>query len=448
LRKAKALRAIIFVVIVSGFLFGVLKLFFLRFEAGDVFPAYSSLRSDPLGSRALYSSLENLNDAMVSRNYLPLQDLKFIENSAFFYIGIPVFDSNSVSAEWFEVFDRLANSGGRLVMSFLPIEKKPASWRMAKCIQAKENTEDEDKVGPKAIPDESEKRHRPYPADNAPNASKSDDKKMEESPQPFIPAVSSSCVALQEKWGLAFAFAEKLPDKADRVRDDQSGDFLKSLPRAISWHTALYFDELDEHWRVIYAADGRPVIVERPYGRGSLVLSADSFFLSNEALRSERHPELLVWVLGESANVIFDETHFGIFKPPGVLSLIKKYRFHWFVFAVAVLALLFIWKNSAYFVPPAKKSPLDAGEDTLSDRDAIQGLISLLRRNIPVRQLLQACTREWERTMQPVKRFRNDRLAQINSAVQMMANRSSKSIDPVAGYRRISKIILKGKYDE
>ena len=32
----------------------------LRFESGDVYPVYSSLRSDPLGTRAFYDSLEDL----------------------------------------------------------------------------------------------------------------------------------------------------------------------------------------------------------------------------------------------------------------------------------------------------------------------------------------------------------------------------------------------------
>ena len=448
MRKANAIRAIIFVVIIAGFLFGLLKLFFLRFESGDVFPAYSSLRSDPLGSRALYSSLENLNDAVVSRNYRPLQDLEFSENSAFFYIGTPVFDSDSVSAEWFKVFEQLTNSGGRLVMSFLPLDKKPANWRMSKCRPSKEKAGDKEKGGQKAASGNSEKQVKPHTNDNPLDASNRDDKKLEERAGPFSPDAPSGCVALREKWGLAFAFAEKVPDKAARVREDSSAARLKGLPREISWHTALYFDQLDENWQVIYTADSRPVIVERPYGKGSLVLSADSFFLSNEALRSERHPGLLVWVLGQSSEVVFDETHFGIFKHPGVLSLIKKYRFHWFIFAVAVLALLFIWKNSVYFVPPAKKQLSQPDEDFISDRDFTQGLISLLRRNIPVRQLLQACTREWERTMQPGKRIQNEQLAQIKSALQTMTTRSPKSMDPVAAYRRISKIISKGRYDE
>jgi hypothetical protein len=386
---------VFFIIIVLGFMLGVVKLFLLRFEAGDVYPAYSSLRSDPLGSRAFYGSLENINAALVSRNYLTLQNLKFKERTAFFYVGIAAFDSESVSSEWLNVFERLTNTGGRLLVSFLPVEKKPADWRMSKC--------------------------------SAPTAKVKDKEKAR---------------------GLALAFADTPADTAVNRSDDLSQTHIKGLPESISWHTALYFDELEDVWRVIYAADGRPVIIERPYGRGSLVLAADSFFLSNEALRSERHPELLAWMIGESSQVVFDETHFGIFKHPGVLNLIKNYRFHWFIFGVAILALLFIWKSSVYFVPPPKSSRSGQSKDFVSDRESTQGLISLLRRNIPRRQLLQTCVREWERSIQPEKRFRNDKLKQIKSVLQMIETQSPKSIDPVVGYRRIIKIISKERrYD-
>jgi hypothetical protein len=425
-------------------MFGVVRLFLLRFEAGDVYPAYSSLRSDPLGSRAFYNSLENIDDTVVSRNYRSLQTVEFKENTAFFYIGTSVFDSDSVSAEWFKVFERLTNTGGRLVLSFLPVEKKPPNWQMSKCVVRQKQIEDKDDTRQKDASSDSQNPSKPYSNENASNPPNKEDKKLEEGPEPITPVKQDNCISLKEKWGLVFAFAEKPPGKASYARDDLPGN----LPEAISWHTALYFDDLDDAWQVIYAADGRPVIVEKPYGHGSLVLSADSFFLSNEALRSERYPELLAWTLGESAAVVFDETHLGIFKHPGVLTLIKKYRFHWFIFTVAVLALLFIWKNSVYFVPPPKRSQAQSGGDFISNRDSTQGLISLLRRNIPARRVLQVCTREWERTIQPQKRLRKDQLAKIKSAFQMITTRSPKSIDPAAGYRRISKIISKGRYDE
>ncbi|MGD9080571.1 MAG: DUF4350 domain-containing protein [Desulfobacterales bacterium] len=442
--NAKAIRIIIFFVIVSSFIFGVVKLFLLRFEAGDVYPAYSSLRADPLGSRAFYSSLENINDAVVSRNYRSLQTLEFKENAAFFYIGTSVFDSDSVSTAWFEIFERLTDAGGRLVLSFLPVEKKPANWRMPTCVVPQKESEDKENTSQKDASKDNQNRLTPDVTENASNAPNNEDNQLEEGPEPATSVKQGNCISLKEKWGLVFAFAEKPSNKASYARND----LTRNLPDTISWHTALYFDDLDDAWQVIYAADGRPVIVEKPHGKGSLVLSADSFFLSNEALRSERYPELLAWTLGKSAAVVFDETHLGVFKRPGVLTLIKKYRFHWFILTVAVLALLFIWKNSVYFVPPPKRSQAQSGENFISNRDSTQGLISLLRRNIPVRQILQVCTREWERTIQPQKRLRNDQLAKIKSAFQMLTTRGPKSIDPVAGYRRISKMISKGRYDE
>jgi hypothetical protein len=438
----------IFAVVVAGFVLGVFKLFLLRFEAGDVYPAYSSLRSDPLGSRAFYSSLENINGARVSRNYHRLQQIEFNKNTTFFVIGSSVFDAGSVSAEWFDMFERLTDAGGRLVFSFLPLEKKPANWRMSGCAEPEPEATDSDNTGQKNASGNKQKRSKPPVSENAPDVPAKVKKKSEEGTVPYVAENPRDCFSLKEKWGLSFAFGEKPPDKAEKVRYDPPGANRKGLPQTISWHTALYFDDLDDAWQVIYAADGRPVIVEKSYGSGTLAISADSFFFSNEALRSERHPALLAWTLGRSATVVFDETHFGIFKNPGVLSLIKKYRFQWFIFAVAVLAVLFIWKNTVYFVPPPKRSPAQPGEDFISDRDSTQGLISLLRRNIPSRQLLQVCVREWERTIQPQKRFRNDELSKIKSAFQMMTSRSPKFIDPVTGYRRISKIISKGRYDE
>jgi len=233
-------------------------------------------------------------------------------------------------------------------------------------------------------------------------------------------------------------------DKAFSVRTDSSTDRVKNLPQTISWHTALYFDALEDGWQRIYTAAGRPVIIERPFGQGSLVLSADSFFLSNEAMRSERHPQLLAWLLGDSANVVFDETHFGILRHPGVLDLIQRYRFYWFILTVAVLAGLFVWKNSVAFLPPPKTSRLQAGKDVISDRDSTQGLISLLRRNIPTRRILQTCAAEWQRSVQPERWLESDRVMQIKSVFQKIETQPPKSIDPVSGYRQISKIISKG----
>ena len=101
-------------------------MFILRFETGDVYPAYSSLRSDPLGARALYDSLKTFDNIDVHRNYQFLRSVKFEPDTTFFYLGVSGVDNDSVPQELVEVFDRLTQSGGRLVLSFLPVLKNAA----------------------------------------------------------------------------------------------------------------------------------------------------------------------------------------------------------------------------------------------------------------------------------------------------------------------------------
>src|SRR5208337_850665 len=49
--------------------FGLVRLFQLRFEVGDVYPAYSTLRSDPLGTMAFYESLGRVSGVSTRRDF-------------------------------------------------------------------------------------------------------------------------------------------------------------------------------------------------------------------------------------------------------------------------------------------------------------------------------------------------------------------------------------------
>ena len=61
--------------LLAGFGFALLRLLQMRFETGDIYPPYSSLRVDPLGTRALFDSLERLPELVVSRHFRPLTRL-------------------------------------------------------------------------------------------------------------------------------------------------------------------------------------------------------------------------------------------------------------------------------------------------------------------------------------------------------------------------------------
>ena len=399
------IRSVLLALLLIAFLLGVGHLFVLRFQTGDVYPAYSSLRSDPLGTQVFYESLENLADITLDRNYRFLHSFKPEPDTTLFYLGKAVDDYDVVPQELIEAFDRLSESGGRLVLSFLPINQKH-----------EENT----------------KRKNEPESQNAEKVECSE-KSKENDP-----------ISIRNHWGIGFEFNQNLPVKDGSFLALDAVSKRRNLPASISWHSNLYFNLLDKNWQVLYSSEGRPVMVERPFGKGSLVLCADSFFISNEALRSERQPQLLVHLLGSHSNIIFDEAHFGIYKQPSVAALIRHYRFHWVFLVLAVLAILFVWKNAVYFVPPCKDDIL-SGADVVSDKDYTRGLIAMLRRNIPRGEILQVCGQEWVRTFKKDKRIQPKVFEGVKEILRTQAPSSKNSMDIVKGYREISRTIQRTK---
>ena len=96
MQKNKTIAGVVMALLLLFFVVGVAHLFVLRFETGDVYPAYSSLRSDPLGTRALYESLENIDGIAVHRNYQLLESLTFEPQTTLFYLGTTADEFDSV----------------------------------------------------------------------------------------------------------------------------------------------------------------------------------------------------------------------------------------------------------------------------------------------------------------------------------------------------------------
>ncbi len=65
-----------FLVLAGGLGYGVVQLFNLRMAQGDAFPEYSTLRADPLGTKVLLDSLNDVPGLSAWRNYRPLIQLK------------------------------------------------------------------------------------------------------------------------------------------------------------------------------------------------------------------------------------------------------------------------------------------------------------------------------------------------------------------------------------
>ena len=105
----------------AGFTWGMIHLFGVEFSAGDFYPEYSSLRSDPPGTKLLFDSLSHLPGMEVSRNYLPLEYVNR-DRAAVLLFGLgPIF----LNAEFLQRMEQLARRGNRVVVA-MAFERRSA----------------------------------------------------------------------------------------------------------------------------------------------------------------------------------------------------------------------------------------------------------------------------------------------------------------------------------
>lgn len=86
----------------------------MRFESGEVYPRGSSLRADPLGSKALYASFEALESIEVSRNFVPFDQLEQLEPDASVLL-LNLHGAGMHGLVQNERIERFVEQGGRLV---------------------------------------------------------------------------------------------------------------------------------------------------------------------------------------------------------------------------------------------------------------------------------------------------------------------------------------------
>ena len=249
-------------------------------------------------------------------------------------------------------------------------------------------------------------------------------------------------ISIKERWNVSFNY-EDLPKDVDDIYHSVLARKKAELdlPASVVWHTALYFDRPDANWNVIYARDSHPVLVERKFGSGSLVFSADSYFVSNEALRNERHAKLLAWLAGRNTTVLFDETHLGVLEATGVAALVRKYHLHGLVFGLALLAGLFVWKNTTGFVPPYAEDIVETRNDAVAGRDSAAGFVNLLRRSISSAEVLSVCFAEWKKARAHGRADLNARMERMAAVIAEEQAKATREKNPVESYRRITRLL-------
>jgi hypothetical protein len=412
--------AILFPVVAVVFFLGIVNLFHIRFQNGDIYPVYSSLRSDPLGTKVMYEALEHIQGVSADRNYYPLYKIRHDPETTYLFLGMHTMDLDLFTKKDAEALDSMITEGGRLVMTFVPAGKaqmKCATGKKEACDTVSGKGQDTDDVNEKT--------------DEKTVTGHDDDGPL-------------SHADLGERWGVEFAFHDSA-GVSDGTGDSESVLMADGydLPDTMSWHSHSYFRIHDNEWNEIYAVEGRPVLIERDFGRGKIILSSDTYFASNEAMLKERHPDLLSWIIGKNRKALFDETHHGIVEQPNIAALARKYRLHGLFAGFLVLAALFIWKNSTSFMPPDK----DREEENIHVhiKDYLSGLVNLLRRNIQSSEIVDVCFREWTKTGGPRRHGAHD-LNQIKEILMQDRQTPVNRRNVLKSYTSIRQILDKRRH--
>ena len=388
-----------FILLMGIFALGLIRLFQIRFETGDVYPRYSSLRKDPLGTCALFKGISDISDNPVFRNYKQLDKIPMSSDTTLFILGLPKYEQPLIGKNWEGLLNRLFKDGGRLVISFSSFGYEP-----------EENAEKEDK-----------KKKQPEKSDADETSSESGDGSEEKKED----MASEEDEDEKDKWsgirelGIAYVPFHKYPSEEEiaiRATDAPDG-----FPKQIFWRLGGYFTLNDPSWQQMYTQNETPVVVSREWGKGSLVMLADSYLFSNEGLSKHRAPFLLAWTVGPSNKIIFDEFHHGLLETIGTVDLIKKYRLQGVVLSLFFVVGLLIWRQMALMPVASNGSDTPIFFSSEDGADSSEGWVALVERHIPTTELLNVSYDAWLAS-EASKRMPKDRL---EAAKKIMAKHNS-----------------------
>ncbi|MFB3904788.1 MAG: DUF4350 domain-containing protein [Acidobacteriota bacterium] len=347
----KALAAAMFI----AFAAAGLRLLFLAFEIGDVYPPYSSHRAELDGAEVFYEALERLPELQVARHYGPAAAAAASNDVTIIVPGYSTADWYFGDEDELKGLLRLADRGGRLVLTLQPAASLLPLLRQKEKEQAQKG------------------KKKPV--------------------QPVAEKLLEVAVKLEARPQLTASQGRMVKQAFIRLVDRG-----ERLPERLPWPAPGYLEPQHPGWKTIYAWTGRPALLRRPYGKGEIVLLADSFLLSNRAMWEARHPEFLIWLIGGRGRVLFYERHLGVAENPGVAWLIRRYKLDGVVASLLILVALLVWRNSVPLIPVGR-----TGEAAGSVRTVTRGssLLALVSRSVPSSEILPVCVEEWKRSERP-----------------------------------------------
>jgi Domain of unknown function (DUF4350) len=309
------------------------QMFKIRAEVNGVYPEYSSFRADPKGYRILFETLSRLPSIHVERSVQPLKEVPSGNGKILVVAGLL---PTKGPAEETKLLNDWMTNGGTLLVAF----------------------------SSRQFDSNEENRRDPPPPESK---------------------WLRGEVAKIESWGIQIFWS-----KQSLAAQLQSNLFADQS----SWAGHLYIQPTQSDWEVLGKARDLPVVLQRKFGAGKLILLADSYPLSNIALAAHRNAALVSWLFPEHSTVIVDETHFGIVDHPGIIGLARRYGLDGAFVAVLCLAVLYLWA-SRYSLRPVRRVRADS-EPAVRGAGGNEIFTNLLRRSLPATDLCAVCLQIWK----------------------------------------------------
>ena len=371
------------------FLWSGYSLLNLRFSKGDVHDEYSSFRADPLGCKVLCESLRKLPGVKADRLLRPVEEIENPENSVLIMTGVRFFNRVSSNKNLLD----FALSGGRVAILFGTDAR--GDWSPKK--------KEAKKVDDKKVDDKKDEA----------SEDKSDEKKNAED--------------YSGRWKLSVADKRNSKDKiALPVEGAKKEHGFEEMP----FYSEICF-KISEEWKVLYKCEEKPVVIERKMGRGSLLVIADSTFVSNEALLNDRALKFICHMISNRKNIYFEETSHGVESDHNVFWLGKKYKLGILLANLILAAFLFVWKSLFSISGTSRKA--EPEKDEQPESHAASGLANLFRRGIPGKDILPSCIAEWKKTAAR-RNIPRDEMTAIDEL-------SREKVKTVGAYNKIHEII-------
>ena len=335
---------------------GLEQVAYAPLQTGDSYPPFSSMRSDPLGAKALYESLAALPGLTVNRLYKERRTMDD-PHEALLVMGLNPFAWSELKDKQLEEYEKLVQNGGRLIIAFIPVRA---------------NGEYREHAAPVLL-----------------------------------------------RWHVELIYRSHADD----------AEFPSGIPHETSLVLDTYYPDSPPAWRTLAGSWRQASAIERTFGKGTIVLVADTYPLSNQGLRDARDAAYIAGIIGPATHITFDENHFGVAETGSIAKLMRRYRLQGAIGVLLVVAALFLWRNASSLLPPRTV----VADAAVEGRDSLEGLSALLHRGVAQKQLLDTCFNEWS------KSAKRESPARTNKIKEEIARTGATA--PVDAYRAACRIL-------